>query len=163
MNRLVAFSAAVAALLALAAPAFAHDGVTHVGAINIYGEFSRATLPRAPVGGGYLTIENTGTETDRLVSVTSPVSPNVQIHEMKMEGEVMKMRALKDGIEIAPGATVELTPGGSHVMFMGIKAAFVEGETVPVTLTFEKAGSVELELPVLGAAAASAEADHSSH
>lgn len=158
-----AISAAVAALLAITSPAFAHDGVIHVGPINISGEFSRATLPRAPVGGGYMTIENTGTEADRLISVTSPVSPNVQLHEMSMQGDVMKMRALKDGLEVAPGETVELTPGGSHVMFMGIKAAFVEGETVPVTLTFEKAGAVEVELPVLGAAASAAEADHSSH
>lgn len=160
-----AISAAVAALLAIAiaTPAFAHDGATHVGPLNISGEFSRATLPRAPVGGGFMTIENTGSEPDRLLSVTSPVSDNVQIHEMSMDGDVMKMRALADGLEIGAGETVTLAPGGFHIMFMGIKSSFVEGETVPVTLTFEKAGTAELELPILGSAASAAAVDHSNH
>lgn len=162
MTRFV-LSAAVAALLAITSPVFAHDGVSHVGSINISGEFSRATLPKAPVGGGFMTIENTGSEPDRLLSVTSPVSDNVQIHEMRMEGDVMKMRALTDGLEIGAGETVTLAPGGFHIMFMGIKSSFVEGETVPVTLTFEKAGTAELELPILGSAASAAAVDHSKH
>ena len=156
------FSAALAATLALSAPAFAHDGATHLGPINISQPFSRATLPNAPVGGGFMTIENSGAEADRLVSVTSPASPDVQIHEMAMQGDVMKMRKLSDGLPIAAGETVTLAPGGLHLMFMGITQRFVEGQTVPVTLTFEKAGTVELELPVLGAAA-DAPADHAGH
>ncbi len=158
----ILFSATLAAILALAAPAFAHDGTTHLGPINISQPFSRATLPNAPVGGGFFTIENTGAEADRLVSVTSPASPDVQIHEMAMQGDVMKMRKLSDGLEIGPGETVTLSPGGLHLMFMGITQRFVEGETIPVTLTFEKAGTVELELPVLSPAAA-APADHAGH
>ena len=145
--------AAFAAALLLATPAFAHNGVTHLGDINISLLFSRATLPNAPVGGGFLTIENTGAEADRLVSVTSTVAGDTQIHEMAMDGDVMKMRQLKDGLEIPAGETVVLAPGGFHIMFMGLKQAFVEGETVAVTLTFEKAGSVEVLLPVEAAAA----------
>lgn len=156
------FTAALAALLAFSASAFAHDGTTHLGPINISQPLSRATLPNAPVGGGFMTIENTGAEADRLVSITSPASPDVQIHEMAMQGDVMKMRKLADGLEIGAGETVTLAPGGLHLMFMGITQRFVEGETVPVTLTFEKAGTVELELPVLGAAA-DVPADHAGH
>lgn len=156
------FSAALAAILTLSAPAFAQDGTTHLGPINISQPFSRATLPNAPVGGGFMTIENTGDQADRLVSVTSPASPDVQIHEMAMQGDVMKMRKLSDGLPIGAGETVTLAPGGLHLMFMGITQRFVEGQTVPVTLTFEKAGTVELELPVLGAAA-DAPADHAGH
>lgn len=151
MLRLV--RAAAVSIVLLVTPAFAHNGVTHLGPINISVPFARATLPNAPVGGGFMTIENTGTEADRLVSITSTVADKSEIHEMGMEGDVMKMRALTDGLEIPAGETIVLSPGGLHLMFMGLKGAFVEGETVSVTLTFEKAGTVDVELPVLGAAA----------
>jgi copper(I)-binding protein len=145
--------AALAAAILVAAPAFAHNGVIHLGNINISLPFTRATLPNAPVGGGFLTIENAGTEADRLISVTSDVAGDTQLHEMAMAGDVMKMRQLVDGLEIPAGETVVLAPGGFHIMFMGLKQAFVEGETVAVTLTFEKAGSVEVLLPVQAPAA----------
>ena len=161
MLRLV--RAAAAAFILLASPAFAHNGVTHLGPINISVPFARATLPNAPVGGGFMTIENTGTEADRLVSVTTDVAAKSEIHEMSMDGQVMKMRALTDGLEIPAGETITLSPGGFHLMFMGLKGAFVEGQTVNVTLTFEKAGTVELALPVLGAAADAAPAHTMSH
>ncbi|MGV8855903.1 MAG: copper chaperone PCu(A)C [Devosia sp.] len=145
--------AALAATVLLTAPAFAHNGVVHLGPLNISVPFARATLPNAPVGGAFFTIENTGTEPDRLISASSPAAGDVQIHEMAMQGDVMKMRELPDGLEIPAGQTVALTPGGFHLMFMGLKQAFVEGETVPVTLVFEKAGTVDLALPVMGIAA----------
>ena len=155
-------AAAVAALL-LVTPAFAHNGVTHLGPINISAPFTRATLPNAPVGGGFLTIENTGDTDDRLVSVTAKVSGDVQLHEMAMEGDVMKMRELPDGITIPAGETITLAPGGLHIMFMGLTQPFTEGQTVAVTLTFEQAGSVDMELPVLGAAADTAPAHTMAH
>lgn len=145
--------AALAAAILVVTPAFAHNGITHLGTLNITLPFTRATLPNAPVGGGFLTIENTGAVADRLVSATSTVAAKTQIHEMAMEGEVMKMRELTEGIEIPAGETVVLAPGGLHIMFIGLKQAFVEGETIAVTLTFEKAGSVEVLLPVASAAA----------
>lgn len=147
-----AHAALVAALL-FVTPALAHDGTVHHGPLNISGPFSRATLPNAPVGGGFLTIENTGPDADRLVSATSPVSDDVQIHQMQMDGDVMRMRALPDGLDLPAGETVRLAPGGYHLMFMAIQQPLVEGETVPVTLTFEKAGPVEIELSVLAPAA----------
>lgn len=151
---------ALAAAILIVTPAFAHNGVIHLGPINISGPFTRATLPNAPVGGGFLTIENTGTEADRLVSATSSSAKETQIHEMAMEGDVMKMRALADGLEIPAGETVTLSPGGFHLMFMGLNEAFVEGETVTVTLTFEKAGTVEVPLPVMTSAADAPAAGH---
>ena len=139
-------------------PAFADD-VT-LGDLELNGPFARATLPNAPVAGGFLTIVNTGAEDDRLVSASAGVAKETQIHEMSMEGDVMKMRPLADGIVIPAGGTVVLEPGGLHIMFMGLNAAFVEGETVPVTLTFEKAGEVVVDLDI---ASPGADAPASGH
>jgi len=124
-----------------------------VGDLEISGAFARATLPNAPVGGGYFTVTNKGAAPDRLVSVTSPAAGSVTLHTMGMEGNVMKMRALPNGIDIPAGGTVRLTPSGLHMMFEHLNGAFVEGKTVPVTLTFEKAGSVTIDLNILGIAA----------
>ena len=155
-------SAALAATVLFAAPAFAHDGTVHLGPINISAPFTRATLPNAPVGGGFMTIENSGTEADRLVSVSANVSGAVQIHEMAMQGDVMKMRQLKDGLEIPAGETVELKSGGYHLMLMKPAKPYVEGEKVPVTLEFEKAGKIDMEFNVTSAKGKAA-SGHSHH
>ena len=152
--------AALAAAILVVTPAFAHNGVTHLGPINISLPFTRATLPNAPVAGGFLTIENTGTEPDRLISAASDIADDTQIHEMAMQGDVMKMRPLAEGLEIPAGETVVLAPGGFHIMFMGLKQALVEGETITVTLTFEKAGTVDVLLPIEAAAADAPTAEH---
>ncbi|HET6224409.1 MAG TPA: copper chaperone PCu(A)C, partial [Dongiaceae bacterium] len=91
---------------------------------------------------------NTGTTPDRLVAVKSPAADKAEIHEMKMDGNVMRMRELDKGLEIPPGATVELKPGGLHIMFMGLKAPFAKDQRVPITLVFEKAGSIDVDLTV---------------
>jgi periplasmic copper chaperone A len=122
-----------------------------IGTLKISSAWAKAMLPGQPVGGGYLTIENTGAEADKLKSVSSSASPDVQIHEMKMEGDVMKMRQLPDGLEIPAGGKVELKPGGYHLMFMAVPEPFKEGGMVKVMLKFEKAGDVELTLPVAAA------------
>jgi copper(I)-binding protein len=139
----------------VALPALAQDAMMAtdadtitLGDLQISGPFTRATLPNAPVGAGYLTITNTGSSDDRLVSANSPAAGVTQIHEMKMEGDVMKMAELPDGLVIPAGGSVSLTPGGFHIMFMQLKQSFAEGSTVPVTLVFEKAGSIDLELAV---------------
>ncbi len=138
---------AFAALFAvLAIPAFARD--YKLGAIEIGQPWTRATPPTAEAGGGFLVIKNTGTSPDRLIAVKSPAADKVEIHEMKMDGNIMRMRELDKGIEIPPGATVELKPGGVHVMFMGLKAPFAKDAKVPATLVFEKAGSIDGELLV---------------
>ncbi|KKB08365.1 hypothetical protein VE26_15535 [Devosia chinhatensis] len=127
-----------------------------IGAIEISGAFTRATLPNAPVAGGFMTITNTGTEDDRLVGVETGIAKEGQIHEMAMEGDVMKMRQLTDGLLIPAGESVSLAPGGYHLMFMGLNAAIAEGDAVPVTLIFEKAGTITLDLMAGGTAASQA-------
>jgi len=138
---------AVAALpLLLALPAAALD--YKLGSLEIGNPWTRATPPTAPAGGGFLSITNKGTTPDRLIAARSPASSKVEIHEMKMDGNVMRMRELEKGIEIPPGATVELKPGGFHIMFMELKAPFAKDTKVPLTLVFEKAGSIDVELSV---------------
>ncbi|MDI7862330.1 copper chaperone PCu(A)C [Rhizobiaceae bacterium n13] len=133
--------------LALLGPgaALAHD--FKIGEIEIGHPYARAMLPGAKVGGGYLELTNHG-GADRLVSVSSDRAASVQIHEMKMDGGIMEMRELKDGIAVPADTTVELKPGGYHLMFMNVAQPFKEGEMVKATLTFEKAGSVDVELMV---------------
>lgn len=118
------------------------------GHLTLENAFTRAMLPGQPVGGGFVAIRNDGGEDDVLVSAHSPAAGTVELHEMAMEGEVMKMRKLDAGIPLPAGQTVELKPGGLHMMFMQVKEPFEEGGSVPVTLVFEKAGSVEITLPV---------------
>ncbi len=132
----------------IAFSAAAHDAPAKVGDLEITRAFTKAMLPGQPVGGGYLTIKNGGKSDDMLVSVSSAAAGTVEMHEMAMQGEVMKMRKLDTGITIPAGKTVELTPGGLHLMFMKVKEPFKQGGQVPVTLTFEKAGKVDITLPV---------------
>jgi copper(I)-binding protein len=120
-----------------------------LGALEIGHPWARATPPTAPTGGGFLSVKNTGTEPDRLMSVSSPAAQTVQVHEMKMEGNVMRMRELESPLEIKPGETVTLAPGGLHLMMMGLKEPLKQGERVPLTLVFEKAGKIDVELVVV--------------
>jgi copper(I)-binding protein len=139
-------SAAVLAVSLAATPSFAHD--YKVGSIEIGHPWSRATPSTAPSAGGFLTLTNKGDAPDRLVAIQSPAAKQVGLHEMKMDGAVMRMRELENGVALAPGQTVELKPGGYHVMFIDLKAPFVKGQKVPATLVFEKAGKVDVEFQV---------------
>ena len=134
-----------------------------VGDLEITGAFSRATLPNAPVGGGYLSITNHGSADDRLIGVATPAAGTAAVHEMKMDGDVMRMNEVPDGLVIPAGETVALEPGGLHLMFMDLHAPLVEGQSFPVTLTFEKAGPIEVQLEVGSPAAKGPEMDHSMH
>lgn len=117
--------------------------------------WARATPPGAPVAGGFVTIRNTAKRADRLLSATSPDAKLVEIHEMSMDNGVMRMRRLDDGLPIAPKGTLELKPGGYHLMFIGPKHPFVQGETITATLRFEHAGTreVRFEVRAMGSAA----------
>lgn len=131
-------------------------GTYTAGDITVTSAYARAMLPGQPVGGGYLTVTNKGAVDDRLVSATSPSAGTVEIHEMAMQGETMRMRKLNDGVAVPAGGTVELKPGGFHLMFMKVKAPFKAGDSVLLTLTFEKAGPVEVLLPIKAAGATGA-------
>ena len=148
MLRSILIGAATAALLVGAA--FAHDAprTYKVGSIVIEAPWARATPAGARVGGGYLKITNTGKQPDWLVGGSLPVAAGVEVHEMKMAGGVMKMRRLEKGLEIEPGKTVELKPGGYHLMFMGLREGLKDKQTIKGTLVFKKAGSVEVEYQV---------------
>ena len=117
-----------------------------VGSIKVEQAYTRSTVPGQMAAGGFMKIENKGAA-DQLVSASSPVAGDVQLHEMAMEGNVMKMRQVKD-ITVPAGGAVELKPGGLHLMFMNIKAPLTAGESVPVKLKFAKAGEVEVKMPV---------------
>jgi copper(I)-binding protein len=140
---------AIAIAIALSAAALAAQARDYkLGTLEIAEPWSRATPLTAQAAGGFLAITNRGPTADRLIAARSGVADKVEIHEMKMEGSVMRMRELEAGLAIPPGATVELRPGGFHIMFMGLKAPFAKDTTVPVTLVFEKAGAIDVEFTV---------------
>lgn len=124
-----------------------------IGNLRITAPWMRATPKGASVASGYMTITNKGSEPDRLVSIQSDVATTVEVHEMSQSGEVMKMRPLEKPLEIAPGGVVELKPSGYHLMFSHLKQGVNEGDKVRVTMVFEKAGKIEIELATEGLAA----------
>jgi copper(I)-binding protein len=119
-----------------------------LGQLVIEAPWTRATPGGAQVGGGYVKITNKGAQADRLIGGTLPIAKSVEVHEMSMTDGIMKMRRLEAGLEIKPGQSVELKPGGHHIMFMGLSEGLKAGKTVKGTLAFEKAGSVEVEFRV---------------
>jgi periplasmic copper chaperone A len=135
----------------LAAPARAEE--IKAGDLVITQAWARATPGGAKVGGGYLTIENKGSAPDRLIGGSADISDKVQVHEMAMNNGVMTMRPLDKGLVIEPGKIVKLAPGGYHLMMLDLKGPLKQGDKVPVTLEFEKAGKVKLSLDVQGVGA----------
>jgi copper(I)-binding protein len=135
---------AVAGLLASAALAHDHQA----GTLSIQHPWARETAPGQAVGGGFLAIVNAGASEDRLLSGTSPVAAEVQLHTMMMDGGVMRMRQVTGGIAIPANGAVELKPGGFHIMFMGLKRPLRQGERFPVTLRFQRAGNVTVQFAV---------------
>lgn len=122
--------------------------VIRLGDLEIVAPWSRATPGGAKVAGGFMKITNKGQSPDRLVGGSSEISGAFEVHEMRMDGNVMRMRALEKGLEIKPGETVELKPGGYHVMLLDLKKPLKAGDTVKGTLVFEKAGKVEVSYSV---------------
>ncbi len=108
----------------------------------------RATPPNAQVAGGFLEINNQG-EDDRLLSVSSSVSNKVEIHEMVMQGEVMQMRQLRDGLLIPGNEITTLKPGGMHLMFIQPKQSLTEGQKVTAVFLFAKSGKHKVVFTVL--------------
>jgi hypothetical protein len=147
---------------ALVTPALAHDYT--VGSIMIGHPISRATPAAAPVAAGYLTLKNTGSEADTLVSGSSPIAEGFEVHESTIIDGVARMRRLDGGIVINPGETVTLKPGGSHIMFLKPKQKLVEGEKFPVTLRFSRGGEITVDFAVQGLGGAKpAASGHNDH
>jgi hypothetical protein len=135
----------------IAAPARAEE--VKAGDLVITQAWARATPKGAKIGGGYLTIENKGSTPDRLIGGSADVAGKLEVHEMGMKNGVMTMRPLDNGLAIDPGKTVKLTPGGYHLMLMDLKSPLKQGDTLPITLKFEKAGEVKVSLAVEGVGA----------
>jgi copper(I)-binding protein len=137
---------AVLLLVAMSQSLLAHE--FKLGSLEIGHPFSRATLPNAKVAAGYATIRNTGAEPDRLIAASGAIAGRTEIHEMSVDGNgVMTMRPVQ-GVEIPAGGMAELKPGGLHIMFMDLSAGAVEGQRFKGSLTFEKAGTIEVEFAV---------------
>ena len=132
--------------VAIAFGANAHD--YSKGSMHIEHPWSRATPKGAPVGAGYLVIENRGSAVDRLLLISSEISGRVEMHEMAVTDGIMRMRPLPKGVEIAAGLTAKFEPGGLHIMFVDLKRPLEKGERIKATLNFEKAGAVEVEFVV---------------
>jgi copper(I)-binding protein len=146
--------AAVAALAAL--PAAAQDRAA--GDIRIAQPWTRAAGANAN-GAGFMVLRNAGTRADRLLSAATPAARAVELHTHLREGDVMRMRPVQD-IPVPAGETVELRPGGMHLMLIGLAAPLQQGGRVPLTLRFEHAGEVQVELIVESAGARGASHRH---
>src|SRR6201994_1869708 len=134
-----------------AAPVRAQE--VKAGDLVITQAWARATPSGAKIGGGYLTIENKGSTPDRLINGSADIAGKVEVHEMAMNNGVMTMRALDNGLTIDPGKTVKLAPGGYHLMLFDLKSPLKQGDTLPITLEFEKAGKAKVSLDVQGVGA----------
>jgi copper(I)-binding protein len=132
-------------LAALSFTASAHE--YKAGELKIGHPWARTTAPGQPSGAAYLKLQNKGSAADRFVGGSTPAADRVELHSMSMDGNVMKMRQV-DAIDIAPGQTVELKPGAWHMMLIGLKAPLKAGDKVPLTLKFQKAGEVKVELKI---------------
>jgi copper(I)-binding protein len=132
----------------LTAPVRAEE--VKAGDLVITQAWSRATPNGAKIGSGYLTIENKGAAADRLIGGSADAAGKVEVHEMAMKNGVMTMRSLDNGLAIDPGKTVKLAPGGYHLMIFDLKSPLKQGDKLPVTLEFEKAGKVKVTLDVQG-------------
>jgi hypothetical protein len=124
-------------LASLSAPAFAQ--------IKVDAAWARPTVPGQQAGGGFLTLQSSAA--DRLLGGATPLAERLELHAMVMDGDVMKMRQL-DRIDLPAGQRVELKPGGLHLMLIGLKQPLTVGSKVPLTLRFEKAGEVKVEMVV---------------
>ena len=152
--------------------ASAHNGLAHdgcptgqsfvAGDITVTGAYTRAMLPHAQAAGGYLTIANSGAASDTLIGANSQAA-NIEIHDMKMEGDVMKMAPVEGGLDIPAGGTVALAPMGYHLMFTQIGVPFKQGECVELVLHFAGAGDLPIQLNIGGVAQDEPVMDHSMH
>lgn len=139
-----------AALASASLISFAHG--LRVGEIAIAHPYARATVPGQPTGGAYLRLENNG-NSDKLMAVKAAVSQSIEMHTASMDGDVMRMRQV-DAIDVPAHKTVVLQPGGVHIMLVGLKAPLKEGDSFPMTLKFEKAGEVTVDVKVQAVTAA---------
>jgi periplasmic copper chaperone A len=156
------FHAVALAALLLIPNALAAEEAT-AGSIAVENAWSRATPAGAAVGAGYLTIKNDGSAPDRLMAASAAIAGQTEIHQMSMEGGVMKMRRLPDGLTVPAKGSVTLDPNGYHLMFMQLKGPLKEGEDFKGSLTFEHAGTLDVTFHVQGMGTMSPDASGHDH
>lgn len=148
---------ALASLLVMPASAATAAGVA------VENAWVRAAAPGAPNGAAYVTLVNRGAKADRLIGASSPIARSVEIHEMRMDGQVMRMRMVSGGVAVPAGGRAELKPGGLHLMLMGLKQPLKAGERADITLRFENAGAVTTAFEVRAQPGAPAVHNHGAH
>jgi periplasmic copper chaperone A len=131
---------------ALALAALASQAQTTAGTVKVEAPWARPTVQGQAAGGGFLRIVG-GAADDKLVAASAPVAGRVELHSMTMDGDIMRMRQIST-IAVPAGKTIDLKPGGLHVMFMDLKAPLQKGASFPLTLKFEKAGNVQVEVQI---------------
>ena len=143
---IAALALTLGAILASAAEARASD-------ILVTGAFARASVtPVARSGAAYATLKNQGSASDRLIAIATPAAATAELHVSKIDGDVMKMEAV-GSLDLPPSGEVAMKPGGLHIMLTGLGRPLVEGQSIVVTFSFEKAGDVAVKMPVASAAA----------
>jgi copper(I)-binding protein len=150
--------ALAAVMCGLAGPAGA-EPTARIGAITIRDAWARPSMGQTGTSAVYMTLEASGGQGDRLVAAASPEAARAELHTSTMDGGVAKMRPLAE-LEIAPGGPTVLEPGGPHVMLVGLGKKLVDGDTLPLSLTFEHAGTVEFEVPIKGMAGSMSHEGH---
>lgn len=134
------------------------------GSLSIKHPWSRETSAGQSVGGGFMVVTNTSAKPDKLVSASTKVAREVQLHTMSMDGSIMRMRQVNGGIDVPAKGTLELKPGGYHLMFMGLKRPLKKDERFPVTLKFQNAGSLKVQFAVQAVGSTRPiETDHAKH
>ena len=134
-------------LLGVSVSSQAHAQASHPKSIIVEQPWARATPKGAKTGAAYLKLINNGSSEDRLLGAATPVADKAQFHSASEENGVSRMREM-DAIKIAPGTMVTFKPGGMHIMMVGLKQPLKEGQTFPMTLAFEKAGKIDLMVPI---------------
>lgn len=153
----------VPALLLISLAACSSPESERIGELRVSGVWSRATPPDAPVAGGFLTIDNRGDSADRLVRIESSAAQRVELHEMSQVDGVAHMREMADGVPLPARHVTTLEPGGYHLMFIRPAQPFVEGQSVPATLVFEKAGALAVKFQVRAMTSGSPQGDGKHH
>jgi copper(I)-binding protein len=147
LTRRLVFSAAALLMAASGAPAQTY----RLGALRIEDPWMLPTPPGAPAAAGYLTVTNTGGRPDRLLGGSSPSAVRVEVHQTMTTGGIMRMRPVSGGLVIAPGKMVAIEPAGYHLMLVRPRRPFGLGQSIPATLHFERAGSVDIAFSVMAA------------
>jgi hypothetical protein len=145
MNTDVILASCLAVAVLAAPPSAAHG--YEKGDLAVRHPWTRATPPGSNVAAGYLEIRNSGTTSERLLGAASPAADRVELHVTNREGDVVGMRE-RDGLKVPARQRLVMRPGGPHLMLIGLKRPFAMGDRVPITLRFERAGEVQIEIEV---------------